>query len=166
MSAVVAYLGLGSNVGDREQFLRSAIKSLEKILYIRKISSIYESLSLKRDGQRNYYNVVMEANSGVEPFNLLEKIKVIEKQIGRRSRERWGQREIDIDIIDIDGIFLDTHALTLPHADMFKRSFVLYPLLELNPNYVHPTIMKPIKKLIDEISDNLDIKIIGELKWQ
>jgi 2-amino-4-hydroxy-6-hydroxymethyldihydropteridine diphosphokinase len=156
-------LGLGSNIGDRLMFIRLALKRLETILKIKVVSSLYESKSLKIDDQRNYYNIVINAETCYKPYELLKQIKKVEVTLGRQKRNRWDEREIDIDIIDYNGEIMQSDMLTLPHYDMHNRSFVLLPLLEICPNYIHPQYKRNIKEMFNMVKDKLNIKRIGGL---
>ena len=156
-----ASLSIGSNIGDRILFIKLALKNLEKILKINKISCIYESMSLKKDNQRHYYNVVIEVEASYTPEELLKCIKDIELLVGRRERGNWEEREIDIDIIDYNNSIYKSNNLTIPHYDMQNRSFVLYPLLEINPNYIHPIFKKNVGEMLKDLTDELNIKKIG-----
>jgi 2-amino-4-hydroxy-6-hydroxymethyldihydropteridine diphosphokinase len=157
-------LGIGSNIDDRLTFIINALKNIEKFLKIEKISSIYESRSLKKDNQKNYYNVVIKVETWYNPSELLKNMKNIEAFLGRVKRERWGEREIDIDIIDYNGMAFKRDGLIIPHYDMHNRSFVLYPLLEIEPNYIHPILQKSVKDMIEELTDKLNIERIGGIQ--
>lgn len=156
-----ASLSIGSNVGNRIFFIKLALKYLEKILRINKISCIYESMSLKKDNQGCYYNIVIEVETCYTPEELLKYIKDIESLVGRKDRGRWEEREIDIDIIDYNNKIYKSDYLTIPHYDMHNRSFVLYPLLEINPNYIHPIFKKSVDELLNDLTNKLNIKKIG-----
>jgi 2-amino-4-hydroxy-6-hydroxymethyldihydropteridine diphosphokinase len=158
---IEALLGLGSNLGDRLAFIKLALKKLEGILNINSISSLYESRSLKKDSQKNYYNVVIEVETSYTPEELLKSIKDIELLVGRRERGNWEEREIDIDIIDYNNSIYKSNNLTIPHYDMQNRSFVLYPLLEINSNYIHPIFKKNVGEMLKDLTDELNIKKIG-----
>jgi 2-amino-4-hydroxy-6-hydroxymethyldihydropteridine diphosphokinase len=158
-----AILGLGSNIGNRLSFIKLTLNNLEKILTIEDISSIYESESLKKNHQKKYYNIVIKVETCYKPEELLKYLKNIEFTIGRIYRGKWEEREIDIDIIDYNGELIKNDILTLPHYDMHNRSFVLYPLLEVYPNYIHPIYKKNINELIENLKYKLDIKKIGAI---
>ena len=164
IKAKKALLGLGSNIDNRLTFIVEALKNLEKLLKIEKVSSIYESRSLKKDNQKNYYNVVIKVETWYNPLELLKNMKNIEVFLGRVKRDKWGTREIDIDIIDYDGIVFKRDNLVIPHYDMHKRSFVLYPLLEIEPDYIHPILQKNVKDMIGELADKLNIEKIGGIQ--
>jgi len=164
IKAKKALLCIGSNIDDRTFYISEAIKKLDEFLTIEKISSIYESMSHKKDSQKDYYNVVIKVETCYKPAELLKNIKAIEVLLGRVKREKWGEREIDIDIIDYNGIVFNRDGLTIPHYDMHNRSFVLYPLLEVEPDYIHPVLQKNVKDMINELTDMFKYKKIGGIK--
>lgn len=153
------FLGLGSNIGNRENNIVSALKALETCGCVKKISSIYETASLLRDDQGKYLNIICLFDTRLKPLELLTAIQKIENDLGRdRSAKKWGERIIDIDIIDFGGSPLDVPRLRLPHREASRRSFVLYPLAEICPGYVHPITGIAIDDLINSIEDGLDIR--------
>jgi len=161
-----AIIGLGSNVGDRVKYIEKSITKISDFLRIRKISSVYQSDSLLTDGQTKYYNIVLSGDTYYKAVELLYILKNIEKEVGRIKRGKWKEREIDLDIIDFDRNILQSEELILPHKHTHKRSFVLYPLREIEPAYIHPKINLNIEKMIAQLENNLDIRKIGEIEWQ
>ena len=140
-------LGLGSNLGNRLQHLAKAIRALgsgpSPILSDIRVSKLYTSDALLLPGSPAdwnipFYNLAVSANTRLSPRELLSAIKEIEGRIGRKKRERWAPREIDIDILAFDDISLSDSDLTIPHPELLKREFALLPLLDLNPEYKRP----------------------------
>jgi len=131
------YLGLGSNLGDKEKFIKTGIEALNKtkgILLI-KSSSIIKSSPYGNINQPDFLNAAIKIKTYLTPHELLAAAKAIEKAAGRKkARERWGARELDIDILIYENINLISDTLTLPHPDMHNRDFVLIPLKEIEPN--------------------------------
>ena len=125
------YLSLGSNVGDRENNLKLALKELSEILRIKKISSIYETEPLLYQKQDNFLNIVVEVSYFDEAESLLKNIKAIEKKMGREATLRFGPRIIDIDIIFFNGQEINDESLTIPHKEWKNRLFVIAPLYEV-----------------------------------
>ena len=132
-----AYLGLGSNVGDRLANLQAAVNFLDlragKVL---QISKVYETAPLYVLNQEHFYNAAVEIETTMQPAELLDCIKQIETEIGRISRERYGPREIDIDLLAItddngEHIRVNTDSLLLPHPKIGERRFVLEPLKDI-----------------------------------
>ena len=146
--AILVHLGLGSNLGDRNKFLSMACKLLrsEAIREFR-ASSIYESEPLLKMQQPKYFNMVVCGLTVLSPKDLLKKCQQIEISLGRIRRERWGSREIDIDILSYGNRIIDNDDLLIPHPEIENRSFVLMPMLELSPEWLHPETGITIKEL-------------------
>ena len=125
------YLSLGSNIGNRENNLKLALKELSEILRIKKISSIYETEPLLYQKQENFLNIVVEVSYFDEAESLLKNIKDIEKKMGRKPTFRFGPRIIDIDIIFFNGKEINEKNLTIPHKEWKNRLFVIAPLYEV-----------------------------------
>ena len=131
-----AFLSLGSNIGEREATLRQALEELLNIPDTRltKISSFYETAPWGKTDQSFFVNAAVKIYTDLTPEELLAHTSNIEQKLGRVRHETWGERSIDIDILSIDGITMDTDTLKLPHPYMFKRRFVLVPLDEIAAN--------------------------------
>ena len=128
-----AYLELGANLGDREAYLARALAQLEGTEGIRlgKLSRVYVSKAWGVTDQPDFLNICVQIETDLAPEGLLEICKGIERALGRQVRRRWGPREIDIDILMMDGVDMDTPGLTIPHARMMERRFVMEPLAEI-----------------------------------
>jgi 2-amino-4-hydroxy-6-hydroxymethyldihydropteridine diphosphokinase len=131
-----AYLGLGSNLGDRLGTLRAAIERLraDPAIRVGRISSVYETAPVGVVTQPHFLNLVVELATAHAPRALLAATSAIETALGRERRERWGPRTLDIDVLWYDGAHSEDPVLTLPHPRMSERSFVLTPLAELAPD--------------------------------
>ena len=125
------YLSLGSNIGDKADNLKTAIKKLSQILEIKKISSIYETEPLLHQNQDNFLNIIAEVSYSQKAENLLINIKDIEKKMGREATFRFGPRIIDIDIIFFNCQEINEDNLTIPHKEWKNRLFVIAPLYEI-----------------------------------
>lgn len=132
-----AFLGLGSNLGDRRRNLRDAVDTLgEQVVAV---SSMYETEPVGGPPrQDDYLNVVVQLDTALEPRQLLAVCHRLESAAGRVRDVRWGPRTLDVDILWIDGVTLDSEDLTIPHPRLFKRRFVLVPLSELAPELLPP----------------------------
>ena len=147
-TAILVHLGLGSNLGNRLDFLNQACSKLSAvILRDFRSSAIYESEPLLKMKQPNYYNQVVCGRTELSPVELVEKCQQIENLLGRVRNERWGSRNIDLDILSYGNEIVDSEKLKIPHPEMEKRSFVLLPLLELSPDWVHPESGTSIRML-------------------
>lgn len=146
------YLSLGSNLGDREKNLDTALSELknEGIVILKK-SSIYETAPWGYEKQPEFLNMAMEGLTLLEPYDLLKLIKEIENKIGRKKTIKYGPRVIDIDIIFYNNIILKSEVLTIPHPLMHKRDFVLKPLCEIASEFIHPELKISVKKLLDNL---------------
>ena len=146
--SILVHLGLGSNMGDRNKFLIKACNHLcsEAIREFR-ASSIYESEPLMKMQQPKYFNMVVCGLTVLSPRELLKKCQQIELISGRIRREHWGSREIDIDILSYGSRIINKENLVIPHPEIENRSFVLMPMLELSPEWLHPEKTITIKEL-------------------
>ena len=135
----LVHLSLGSNLGNRIGFLNLACKKLSMMTLVNfRVSNIIESKPLLNMNQPNYYNIVVCGSTSLTPFELLKMCKQIEDSLGRERLEKWGARNIDLDILSYGNVIIDTEELKIPHPEIEYRSFVLIPLLELSPNWKHP----------------------------
>ena len=139
VEAILVHLGLGSHLGDRKEFLSIACNQVRSgALRGFRASSIYESEPLMKMPQPNYFNMVVCGVTVLSPQELLNKCQQIEIILGRVHREHWGSREIDIDILSYGSKIIDNNDLVIPHPEIQNRSFVLMPMLELSPEWLHP----------------------------
>ncbi|OLN28152.1 2-amino-4-hydroxy-6-hydroxymethyldihydropteridine diphosphokinase [Desulfosporosinus metallidurans] len=135
-----AFLGLGSNLGDRAYYLGAAISALaSSTIMIRTTSRIYETEPWGILDQPLYWNQVIEVETTLEPLDLLHVCQEIELRLGRERKEHWGARTIDIDLLIYDNRVSKSEELTLPHPYLENRAFVLVPLREIAPKLVLPS---------------------------
>lgn len=161
----IAYLCLGSNSGNRLQFIEQAISLLnlaENIKIIRS-TALYETEPWGVKNQNWFLNIIVEIKTDLSPQDLLLKCMSIEKTLGRNrdKEQRWGERTIDIDIIFYNKDVVNTDMLTIPHPRMHQRAFVLVPLLELIPDFIHPVLNKTISDLYDELDNVEEVYLYG-----
>ena len=152
---IEVFLGLGSNVGDRQGHIDQAVDRLDTGHQIRVdlISSIIKTNPIGWTDQPQFLNGVVKIETALSPFELLQTIKRIEIQIGRKKRRRWGPREIDLDILIYGDLVLGHPQLTIPHPEMIHRRFVLEPFSEIQPDFVHPTQNRTIRQLLLQLPD-------------
>ena len=151
----VAYLQLGSNIGDRLKELSSAVNCIkEEIGNVLSVSKIYQSTPWRVEGQENYLNQIIKIETNLSSNELLKGVLLIENNLGRIRIEKWGERLIDIDIIFYNDDIIETIDLCIPHKHMHERNFVLVPLNELAPLYVHPKYKRTVNQLLNETKDN------------
>ncbi len=160
------HLNIGSNLnsffGSRYDNITIAINLLiESEVKILKISNLYETPSYPNQNLPKFLNVGILVNFNQSPFSLLNQINLIEKKIGRKKTKKNEPRVIDIDIIDFDGkiISKESNNPILPHPRSHLRNFVLYPILEIDPNWLHPIIKKNAQFLINNLSQKSRIEI-------
>jgi len=150
---VVAYVGLGANLGEPRQQLQEAISRLhaaEEIEVVR-ASSFYRTPPLGPPGQSWYINAVIQVRTRLTPEELLRVLHRVEEDLGRVRRERWGPRLIDLDLLLYNGVILSGLDLCLPHPEMHRRSFVLVPLAEIAPQAWHPALEETAAELLAKL---------------
>jgi GTP cyclohydrolase-4 len=130
----IAYVGLGSNIGNRTQNVRMALRGLTRMAHVHTVSSLYESEPEGGPPQPRFYNAVCRIETGLEPGPLLRFLKGLEHEIGRRpGGERNGPRPIDLDLLLYDEAVIEEDGLTIPHPRMLERAFVMTPMAEIAP---------------------------------
>lgn len=155
------YLGLGSNLGDREQMLQAAIDGLHSAgVRVTRTSSVYETEPRGRRNQRWFLNLVVEAETDLFPRQLLGRIARIEQQLGRRRISVNGPRTIDIDILFYGSFVVETSELTIPHPRFAERRFVLAPMVELAPELRDPVSRRTMRELLPTTAGQAIRKIV------
>ena len=156
------HLVLGSNLGNRLQQLDLAKKMLsEKAGQLTGESKIYETQPWGFDDQPWFLNQVVALQSELEPLPLLSMLKATEKELGRQPGEKWHARHIDMDILLCESMVLQTPNLTIPHPHLQERNFVLIPLMDLVPLFIHPVLGKSIEELYLESRDTGEVYIFN-----
>ena len=143
------YLGLGSNLGDRIEFLSAAILGIadwEKVV-IDAVSNVYLTEPVGDVQQNDFLNLCISVKTDLEHVEFHHKVKELENRIGRTISVHWGPREIDIDLLFFDSLVVNTSSLTIPHKEILNRKFVLKPLSEIASNFIHPIEGRSIEEL-------------------
>lgn len=154
-----AYLLIGGNLGNRSANLQKAVNNIEQSCgKIVQRSAIYETSAWGLTQQPAFYNQALILSTLLSPGPLMKELLAIEIQMGRTRDIKMGPRIIDLDILLIDQLVLDTELLQLPHPALTLRRFALLPLAEIAPNLMHPTQQKSIKDLLEICPDMLDVQ--------
>jgi 2-amino-4-hydroxy-6-hydroxymethyldihydropteridine diphosphokinase len=160
--AVTVYLGLGSNLEDRQNNLRLALDFISERIKIEKLSPVYDTAPVGNTNQPRFMNMVARVSSRLSASTLLFMVKGIEAKLGRVPID--SPRPIDIDILFYDDQVINTPPqLIVPHPRLAERGFVLIPLADIAPDLVHPVSKKTVKQMLEEIKGKDDVKPWGEL---
>ena len=159
---VITVLSLGSNVGDRLNYLTLSKTAIQNYIgSIQFSSNIYETEPWGIDNQDSYLNQVVAVQTNQTPNDLLDNIHLIERELGRIRRVHYGPRTIDIDILYYGERIIDIENLKIPHSHIQKRRFILVPLSEILPQMQHPLLKKTNQELLDMVKDEGKVT-----KWQ
>jgi 2-amino-4-hydroxy-6-hydroxymethyldihydropteridine diphosphokinase len=156
---VRAYLGLGSNLGNRSRNIYAALRRLQEGIQLDRISSLYETQPVGYADQPWFLNLVCSGETNLSPEGLLQVAKRIERQMGRKESVRFGPRIIDIDILLYADLIVDTDRLEIPHPRLSERGFVLAPLNEIAPNLPHPALGSTIGELLDSATSLEEVRL-------
>ena len=157
------YLSTGSNLGDRKANLFYASQYVQnEIGKLVLSSSIYKSEPWGFVSEEMFFNQVLEVETMLSPFEVLEKIQKIEKALGRiKTSQQWISRIVDIDLLFYEDLILNTELLKIPHPLLHKRKFVLFPLHEIKPGYMHPEFFKTVSELLEICEDQTNITLLN-----
>jgi 2-amino-4-hydroxy-6-hydroxymethyldihydropteridine diphosphokinase len=158
MAAHLVYILLGSNMGNRRLLLQTATNHIQQqVGQIIAQSSIYRTAAWGNTNQPHFYNQLAAVNTSLTPQKVLELLLSIELEMGRVRIEKMGPRTIDLDILYFDDGIINTTQLTVPHPQIQNRKFVLKPLVEIAPNYLHPSLLKTNQQLLKVCNDPLKV---------
>jgi 2-amino-4-hydroxy-6-hydroxymethyldihydropteridine diphosphokinase len=146
--AEIVYLALGTNLGDRLHNLEAAVAALPPAVTVLSRSPVYQTPPWGVTNQPEFLNMVLKGETRLGPQALLEHLKHLETELGRRPSIRYGPRLIDIDILFYGRLVLNTPTLTIPHPHLQERAFVLVPLADLAADFIHPSLEKSVLQLL------------------
>jgi 2-amino-4-hydroxy-6-hydroxymethyldihydropteridine diphosphokinase len=160
----LAFISIGSNMGDRVANCRGGIEALETLAETRLegVSRLYETEPVDYLEQAWFVNAAARIETGLDPLQLLEALKGIERAAGKREGGiRFGPRPLDLDIILFDSVRIDTAHLVIPHPRMHQRRFVLRPICDIDPHVLHPSLKRSARQLLDDLSDEIGQEVNG-----
>ena len=159
MSLSKAYIALGSNVGNWKNNFNQAVQLISKKGVITQLASVYLSRPYGYEQQHDFYNSVLELETNLSPYGLFDELQIIEKKLQKNKLFVNGPRKIDLDIIFFNKLILTSKKLIIPHHAAHLRDFVLLPLMEINPFYIHPLKKETISTIYKKLKDKYVFKI-------
>lgn len=142
----IAFIALGSNLGDKLKYIMDAVHLInnDDCCEVKKMSSVYLTRPYGNPDQENFLNAVVEAETSYDHLELLNCLKMYEQHLGRIKRLKWSPREIDLDLLFFNDLIYSDETVTIPHPEIMQRDFVLIPLCEIAPRFIHPELKKKI----------------------
>ncbi len=160
-----AFIALGSNMGDRINYIKAAIARLSQNSKIKMVnpSSVYETKPLGSENQSNFLNAVIKVRTSFELIELFDYLKKLEIELGRKKSTKWGPRKIDLDLLFFNDVIFENELVTVPHYGIEDRDFVLIPLKEIASDYFHPALKQ---KISDICTEDISKTIIRKTKYK
>lgn len=158
----LAYIGIGSNLGDK---VKNCLEAIERIVKAEENeligqSSLYQTEPWGNEDQDWFVNAVIKIKTSLNPEDLLKQLRTVEEQLKKRKEERWGPRNIDLDILFFNDEVIETPDLTIPHPSLHLRRFVLVPLHEICPDFIHPQLKLSVRELLKSTGDEKEVTIL------
>jgi 2-amino-4-hydroxy-6-hydroxymethyldihydropteridine diphosphokinase len=162
----IAYIGIGSNVGDKARQCEQGISEILKLDHHRLLarSSLYKTQPIGYLEQDWFINLVIKLETEMDASVLLCSLKEIESRLGRVKTLRWGPRSIDLDILFYNDYQIQTNELTIPHPLIQDRQFVLVPLVEIDPNLTHPVLKKTVQQLLERFKEDQGVERVPDTR--
>lgn len=165
MSRETAYIGVGSNLGNRQEYCTRALTLLTLLPHSRMtgVSALFETEPVLESGHPGpgwFLNGVVRIETELTPRSLLDICREVERALGRNMEDRGGPRTMDLDILTVGAVIVETPALTLPHPRLHLRRFVLTPLVDLAPEWVHPLLSKSARELLAHVADPTVVRVL------
>lgn len=157
------YIGIGSNLGDREFLIRKAVEALRLLpqTNVSRVSSLYDTDPVGETDQPPFLNAVAWIETELPARELLWQMLLIERRMGRVRSRRWGPRPIDLDLLFYGDDVIEEPDLRVPHPEAHRRAFVLLPLLELDPQFRHPITEETVRRMIQKLPPNPPVRKLG-----
>lgn len=163
---MIAWIGMGTNIGDREANLREALGHLAALGTVERVASLWETEPAGYADQAPFLNTAVGLRTSLPPLDLLDRLKKIERTMGRQESFRNAPRVIDLDIELYDDVVYDDPRLQVPHVRLAERRFVLAPLAEIAGEVQHPVLERPIRQLLEETADSGWIRTYAPQGWE
>jgi len=160
-----AFIGIGSNLGDREFLVRKAVEALRELprTNVARVSSLYDTDPVGEVEQPAFLNAVAWIETELTPRELLWQLLLIEQRMGRVRTQRWGPRPIDLDLLFHGREIVDEPDLKVPHPEAHRRAFVLVPLAEIDPGFVHPGTGETVRRMLQKLDPNPPVRKGGRI---
>jgi dihydroneopterin aldolase/2-amino-4-hydroxy-6-hydroxymethyldihydropteridine diphosphokinase len=156
----IAFIGIGSNLGDKVHYFEKAVSEILKTDHHRLLakSSLFKTKPMGYTSQDWFINGVIKIETDLEAHELLQTLKSIESQLGRSKTLKWGPRTIDLDILFFDDVEIHTEELQIPHPLIQERQFVLIPLAEIDRNLIHPVLKKTVREFLENLKEDQGVE--------
>ena len=156
----IAYIGIGSNIGNKARTCQKAIAEILKANHHKLLaqSSLFKTQPVGYTSQDWFVNGVIKIETELEPLDLLRMLKAIESRMGRAKTVRWGPRVIDLDILFFDEEVIKSEEVQIPHPSLHERQFVLIPLAEIDRNLIHPGLKKTVRELLEALKEDQGVE--------